>query len=552
MTLIPREFPAGRALAAIASVFLVHVVYLNCVAEDAFIALRFASNLAHGHGLVWNPGTAPVEGYTDFLWVLICSAAIALGLPAVGFAQAASIAAGLATVLLTYRIGRRLMDWPVPVALVPPLLLAVAGPFATWSSSGMESTLFTFFILSAAADLALGSRVASGSSRALYYPLRAAAALLLATLTRPEGLLATVVLLALAALIGLFHHRKFAAGVALSAAVYVIGFGIYFAWRYSRYGYLLPNTFYAKTGGGVRQILRGGLLAYLFLMQFAVPLTPAVLMTLWETGLPRRGWLSRLVSREFLPQHAFPATALAVCVAFTVNNILVGGDYMAMHRFFVPVLPFMYLLFGMFVAQLYARVSRPANSYGLAALVVFVAAATFFPSTALERSFFASPPQQHGNYRGVQIERWHVARLSVIGRFFRDYRRDPSESLATSAIGAIGFYSDMQIHDIHGLVDTHIAHMPPPPDFARHRAGHGRSDLRYTFSLAPTYVMFSRDLTPEPIELWRYLPAHVRAAVDAAYVHRSVKLVDERNGERGYFTFFERRESAARRDAHGS
>ena len=94
----------------------------------------------------------------------------------------------------------------------------------------------------------------------------------------------------------------------------------------------------------------------------------------------------------------------------------------------------------------------------------------------------------------MQIERWHVARLSVIGRFFDGYRRDPSESLATTAIGAIGYYADMQIYDIHGLVDIHIAHMPPPPGFGTRRPGHGRSDLKYTFSLKPTYVMFSRDL----------------------------------------------------------
>jgi hypothetical protein len=199
------------------------------------------------------------------------------------------------------------------------------------------------------------------------------------------------------------------------------------------------------------------------------------------------------------------------------------------------------------IAALYTRASRPANSFGLWALVAFTALATFFPSTVLERSFFDSPPQQHGNYRGVQIERWHVARLSVIGHFFDGYRRDPSESLATTAIGAIGYHADMQIYDIHGLVDVHIAHMPPPPGFGTRRPGHGRSDLRYTFSLKPTYVMFSRDLAAEPVDLWRYVPDDLRAEVDRDYAPTSAWLTDERNNERGFFTFFERRESLARR-----
>jgi hypothetical protein len=529
-------------MAAIALVFLAHVVYLNGVAEDAFIALRFAQNLARGHGLVWNPGTPPVEGYTDFLWVMASAGAMALHIPGVGFVQSLSLAAGLATLALTYVIGRRLMAWPPAVALVPCALLAVCGPFATWSSSGMESTLFGFLILLAAYQFACVWRTGRIASA-----LVGALALLLATLTRPEGMLVSALILGLSAAVAVFAARDRLAPAALATLAYAATFAVYFAWRFSRYGYLLPNTFYAKTGGGLPQILRGGLLAYLFLMQFALPLVPAALVVAWETGAPSLARLRTLASADWFRGSSFIVFAIVIAIAYTANNVLVGGDYMAMHRFFVPVLPFMYLLFGLLVNTLHRRIARPANAFGFWALLAFVALATFFPSTPLERSFFASPPQQHGNYRGVQIERWHVARLTVIGHFFDRYRRDPSESLATTAIGAIGFYADMQIYDIHGLVDTHIAHMPTPPDFARRRAGHGRSDLRYTFALAPTYVMFSRDLTPEPIDLWRYVPADLRATVERDYTHASAWLTDTRNGESGYFTFFERRDSAARR-----
>jgi arabinofuranosyltransferase len=526
----------------IACVFLAHVIYLRGAAEDTFIALRFASNLAHGHGLLWNPGMPPVEGYTDFLWVLLCAGAMRLGLPGLAFAQALSFACGVGIVALTYVIGRRLMEWPTTVACVPAALLAVSGPLATWSASGMESTLFTLLILVAAQQLAWFWR--TGSSSAATF---AAVALLLSTLTRPEGILIAGLLLGVSALVALAGSRRSLPSILLASVVYAVGFALYFTWRYSRYGYVMPNTYYAKTGGGVPQVLRGGLLAYLFLMQFAVPLIPGVLLAIYERGLPSTSSL-RTDPSGWFRRHAFGVFAAIICVAYTANNVLVGGDYMAMHRFFVPVLPFMYLLFGLTIAAVYEHMTRPANRIGLAALVTFVLAATFFPSTILERSFFASPPQQHGDYRGVQIERWHVARLSVIGKFFKTYRRDASESLATPAIGAIGYYSDMRVYDVHGLVDTHIAHMPPPPNFAQRRPGHGRIDLPYTFSLEPTYVMFSRDLTPKPIELWNYVPEELRPIVDRDYVHQSVWLVDERNAESGYFTFFERRESARRRN----
>src|SRR5262245_36974515 len=44
--------------------------------DDALISYRYAQHLAAGQGLVWNVGDAPVEGYTNFLFVVL----IALGM----------------------------------------------------------------------------------------------------------------------------------------------------------------------------------------------------------------------------------------------------------------------------------------------------------------------------------------------------------------------------------------------------------------------------------------------------------------------------------------
>ena len=38
--------------------------------DDAMISMRYARNLSESHGLLWNAGQAPVEGYTNFLWTL--------------------------------------------------------------------------------------------------------------------------------------------------------------------------------------------------------------------------------------------------------------------------------------------------------------------------------------------------------------------------------------------------------------------------------------------------------------------------------------------------
>ena len=46
-----------------------------CLFDDAMISMRYARNLVHGLGLVYNPGDRPVEGITNPLWTLIMAAA---------------------------------------------------------------------------------------------------------------------------------------------------------------------------------------------------------------------------------------------------------------------------------------------------------------------------------------------------------------------------------------------------------------------------------------------------------------------------------------------
>jgi hypothetical protein len=48
------------------------------VVDDAYIIFRYSRNLAAGFGLAWDPGAAPVEGYTSFLWVMIMAVPFSL------------------------------------------------------------------------------------------------------------------------------------------------------------------------------------------------------------------------------------------------------------------------------------------------------------------------------------------------------------------------------------------------------------------------------------------------------------------------------------------
>ena len=48
--------------------------------DDSFITYRYSKNLAQGYGITWNPNEPPVEGYTNFLLVVVLAPFIRLGI----------------------------------------------------------------------------------------------------------------------------------------------------------------------------------------------------------------------------------------------------------------------------------------------------------------------------------------------------------------------------------------------------------------------------------------------------------------------------------------
>jgi hypothetical protein len=52
---------AGIVLALL--ILALHVRTYAFLTDDSFISFRYARNLVHGHGLVFNPGGERVEGY---------------------------------------------------------------------------------------------------------------------------------------------------------------------------------------------------------------------------------------------------------------------------------------------------------------------------------------------------------------------------------------------------------------------------------------------------------------------------------------------------------
>ncbi|MCK6448542.1 MAG: hypothetical protein L6Q99_19295 [Planctomycetes bacterium] len=142
--------------------------------DDAFITYRYAENLAHGQGLVYNPGAPwePVLGTTTPLYALILSALTACGLPVVKASVAFNILCeALAALFLAHLLGRR----PVVTAVALGSFAAVP-QIARITVGGMEPPLLV--------ALALAATTAAYGGRPLISGFLAA----LCCLVRPESL----------------------------------------------------------------------------------------------------------------------------------------------------------------------------------------------------------------------------------------------------------------------------------------------------------------------------------------------------------------------------
>ncbi len=520
--------------------FILHALHLAVIAEDAFIGFRFAEHFAEGNGLLWNIGASPVEGYTNFLWIIFCSVAILSGTNLLVFAQVAGIAFSIIILIYIFNFCSRLLEFDSYSSLIACAFLALAGPFATWSTSGMETNLFTLLV------------VASCYHEISYWKSRQRSSLILsftccflAALTRPEGLGIFIILLTL----HLYRARiekeskEIINYTVLALIIFVIPFLIYFTWRVSYYGYLFPLTYYAKTGGGALQWIRGAKYSLFFIIHFILPLAPLIIFLFWKKRVQIKK--TNLFSfSQFNSQIASNRYGLilcgAICLGYSSYIVLIGGDYMAMYRFFVPILPFIYILIAAIYYQL-VKDSGISNKkyYIILVLIVIAFTGTFLQSTPLEKIIFTKPSLTHGQYQGVKFERWHTNRLSLIGKFFSNYKSSKDESLATDAIGAVSYYSGLKIYSIHGLVDPKIARMDSK-NLGKGFPGHEKSDLLYTLSKRPTYFMFSRELTTEP-GIFPIYSEEVNKILQDEYKLVYKWLVDEKNNESGYFTFLQRK-----------
>jgi arabinofuranosyltransferase len=379
--------------------------------------------------LVFNAGER-VEGYTNFLWVMINAAFMKSGIDPLTTSRAISVVSAVLIFFILYQISSGIFKAKGFIPFISIILLAFNPGFVIWTYSGMEMIFFT--LLTTTGIYFILKFIQSGSWKFIYI---ANILFGISALTRPEGVL--FFSLALTFLIYFLYFReyknqKYSASlkkIILPVIIFLIIFLTYFFWRYDYYGYFFPNTFYAKTGIQNQQ-LAGLYYVYKFIRE---SLAYGLLLIFPLYFLIRN-------YRNFYLQFL-----IFIIVIYTSYIILIGGDVLLVQRFFIPIMPFIFLLVQQGISEFF-RENNFSKIFKAAviALVIFSTSIVVFDS----RSF---------PMLGVKRSVDYCKNLATAGKWLKE-NADSNSKIAIESAGILPYYSELYTIDRLGLSNIMIAH----------------------------------------------------------------------------------------------
>lgn len=221
-------------LLSILAIFILQFIFA-WIGDDIFITFRVIDNFVNGHGLRWNIDER-VQVYTHPLWMLI-------HIPIYHFTREvfytvlfSSLFISLLSCILIFNKFRHNIIILVFCIFIP---LSLSRAFIEYSSSGLENPI-TFLLISLSAIVILNKK--ESSIYALFFIIG------LAALNRADTILIFIPLF-IYLLYSEWHRLKIIK--VLSVFVPIIA---WFIFSFLYYGFLFPNTKYAKLNTGIEQL----------------------------------------------------------------------------------------------------------------------------------------------------------------------------------------------------------------------------------------------------------------------------------------------------------
>jgi len=427
--------------------------FFGWTTDDSFITFRFAENLASGNGIVFNAGD-PVEGYSNPLWMFLLAIVSKLGINIIIASKTIGFLCWIFTIWTADRILMQTTRKPV-FRFSLAILLATQPALALYAVSGMETLLYTSILIlytKLAYEYFQNTRSSAG-------PLAVA---LLAALTRPDGILYSVLFVSLLILRRLYYLKKrnninsgfpgepqkddFRNVVILFTVLLLI-----VAARYQYFGDLLPNTYYAKPHSSFSQ---NNSPWYGYVLASGQLIIPQILLLALYPFL--------LIAKRISLNSLVVALSIFPIIAFA---LYAGGDWMPLFRFILPAVPIIFVLSIMVLSGAIeggAHKTKSMNRYqsifqNKLAKTIFIAVMAF--STAF--SIYNHLKVRHDTviqrdafpYDLMNVENNNKKLAQWLWETF-----PANTSILTKRIGYIPYVTKFKTFDLYALIHPDIAH----------------------------------------------------------------------------------------------
>jgi len=428
--------------------FIVNNERYFTLVDDAMISMRYAKHLALGHGLVWNIGESPVEGFTNLGWTLYLSFLHLLPIPASKISLAVmltSLIIMLANIQVVSKIAAALLPNSNHAPTLASLITAFYFPLVFWSLRGMEVGLLTLLI-----DLSLLIVLSQNKTFLVSIVLG------LAILVRIDAIIPAALIV-----IYLFIKNKRSAVIPAVSIIATTLTILLFQQIY--FGDFLPSTYYQKvTGFATLDRIQHGILVF---NQFATRDT----LFLFLFSLVGLFYYKHQRNREVL-------LLLGIFLAQCAYSIYIGGDYAepetnAANRFITQGMPALIILFSwitsrilsdLTTAQPQSTLSKPKvnPAIPLALIVLLIISGEPWFSYSIDNA-----PLLKADIRRVKLA-LHIAENT-----------SPEAVIAVHAAGQIPYYSERATIDLLGLNDPIVAKGMGHGEFY---PGHNKWDYDYS------------------------------------------------------------------------
>jgi hypothetical protein len=426
------------------------LVFRRWLMDDSGISFAYARNLAAGYGLVSQPGAPHVEGYSNFLWVLLMAVFYGVGLfHVVWTPKIVACALTTGSFLVVTETLRRATSWGPGVAVSALTLVALQPAFVIWSISGLENPLYVFLIsllFAGVVDLVLSTHPSRMTLIATAVVAGGIAA------TRPDGIVYTAVVPLILAVRAYAARRlrPWLGALIVYGVVATIMVGALVGFRWWYFHDIFPNTYYIKAEGR----MEGSVESLLTLQSDAVmkirrlsEAVGGVARAKWPVIIVFAGTVFALFRRRFSPILAI----LALFSAFSGTvYVLLPKDFMGEHRFATPFFLFFYTYF---VALAWSVCSTLRSSTALRRVAFAIVVGLAIVVTLAQAST-----------RSVKFASYPATPLAGIAEYFGNRYNRLAESLklesatlmAVNQGGAL-LYSNLKLVDMGGLCDRTVA-----------------------------------------------------------------------------------------------